>query len=116
MVRVVDAAAALDGYPGGVGLCREACARIDELLLAAHEAIVSCDCETGCPSCVHSPKCGSGNRPIDKEAARLVLEGLLAGDEQRLEVMKEKAEAAAGPDEGLEKSAPVLPSTVTVSL
>jgi DEAD/DEAH box helicase domain-containing protein len=67
-----------DGHPGGVGLCRQAFARIEELLTAAHRVINSCPCETGCPSCVHSPKCGSGNRPIDKAAAQQVLAGLLS--------------------------------------
>ncbi|MBU0682561.1 MAG: DEAD/DEAH box helicase [Proteobacteria bacterium] len=81
-----------DGYPGGIGLCREAFSRIDELLLAAHTAIVSCPCETGCPSCVHSPKCGSGNRPIDKEAARIVLEALLAGDVVRKAIHQDQEE------------------------
>ncbi len=71
-----------DGYPGGVGLCRRAFARLPELLAAALAAIASCPCEVGCPSCVHSPKCGSGNRPIDKEAARLLLAGLLAEGEE----------------------------------
>jgi DEAD/DEAH box helicase domain-containing protein len=99
-----------DGYPGGVGLCREAFARIDELLLAAHTAIVSCACETGCPSCVHSPKCGSGNRPIDKEAARLVLEELLAGDETRRAVVAESFGAAVvQPVPVAGAGAPVLP-------
>jgi DEAD/DEAH box helicase domain-containing protein len=40
-------------------------------------AVRDCPCETGCPSCVHSPKCGSGNRPIDKQACLAVLAGLL---------------------------------------
>ncbi len=65
-----------DGHPGGVGLCREAFAKIGELLRKTLSVITSCPCETGCPSCVHSPKCGSGNRPIDKEAARQLLLGL----------------------------------------
>lgn len=68
-----------DGYPGGVGLCAAALPRLEELLTRALAVIASCPCATGCPSCVHSPKCGSGNRPIDKEAARQVLVGLLAG-------------------------------------
>ncbi|MDA8163745.1 MAG: DEAD/DEAH box helicase [Desulfobacteraceae bacterium] len=68
-----------DGYPGGVGLCRQAFARIEDLLRTARRTIASCPCELGCPSCVHSPKCGSGNRPIDKAAALRVLDGLLTG-------------------------------------
>jgi DEAD/DEAH box helicase domain-containing protein len=66
-----------DGHPGGVGLCRQAFERIKELLVTAQRIIGSCPCEVGCPSCVHSPKCGSGNRPIDKAAALRVLAGLL---------------------------------------
>ncbi|MFC1512997.1 DEAD/DEAH box helicase [Thermodesulfobacteriota bacterium] len=65
-----------DGYPGGVGLCRQAFDELADLLAIALRSIESCPCETGCPSCVHSPKCGSGNRPIDKEAARQLLHGL----------------------------------------
>ncbi len=57
-----------DGHPGGIGLCSEAFSKIEELLKQTEETIETCDCENGCPSCVHSPKCGSGNRPIDKEA------------------------------------------------
>ncbi len=68
-----------DGHPGGVGLCREAFTKIGELLEKTLAVIQSCPCTTGCPSCVHSPKCGSGNRPIDKESARQLLLGLEAG-------------------------------------
>jgi len=66
-----------DGHPGGVGLCRQAFGHFGELLAAGLEAIKNCPCETGCPSCVHSPKCGSGNRPIDKEAALWLLSRLV---------------------------------------
>lgn len=67
-----------DGHAGGIGLCRQAYEHIDVLLKNAYQAIESCRCETGCPSCVHSPKCGSGNRPIDKLAAATLLEALLS--------------------------------------
>ncbi|MGD9949747.1 MAG: DEAD/DEAH box helicase [Desulfobulbus sp.] len=83
-----------DGHPGGVGLCREAFAKIGDLLKKTLSVITSCPCETGCPSCVHSPKCGSGNRPIDKEAARQLLLGLGAdkndGTFTRVEVKPEE--------------------------
>ena len=55
-----------DGVPGGAGLSSEAFERAEDLLGYTLKAIRSCACEAGCPSCVHSPKCGSGNRPIDK--------------------------------------------------
>ncbi len=66
-----------DGYTGGVGLCRKAFEKIEKLMRISLETINSCTCELGCPSCVHSPKCGSGNRPIDKESAKRILEGML---------------------------------------
>ncbi len=63
-----------DGIPGGAGLSRQAFKDPEELLERTLKTIKDCPCETGCPSCVHSPKCGSGNRPIDKEAAITILE------------------------------------------
>jgi len=67
-----------DGYAGGVGLAHEAFSQIEELLGRALQTISSCGCENGCPSCVHSPKCGSGNRPIDKPASIILLQKLMA--------------------------------------
>lgn len=66
-----------DGIPGGAGLCRQAFYRAKDLLDVTLKAIQTCPCETGCPSCVHSPKCGSGNRPIDKASAMFILKELL---------------------------------------
>ncbi|MBI4806884.1 MAG: DEAD/DEAH box helicase [Desulfovibrio sp.] len=68
-----------DGVPGGVGLTRQAYARAGELLERTLSVMTGCSCENGCPSCVHSPKCGSGNRPIDKVAAQFVAESILRG-------------------------------------
>jgi DEAD/DEAH box helicase domain-containing protein len=67
-----------DGHAGGLGLATSLFDRVETLLEATHERIRDCDCETGCPACVHSPKCGSGNRPIDKPAAERALRLLLA--------------------------------------
>ncbi|WP_442874860.1 DEAD/DEAH box helicase [Desulfovibrio sp. Fe33] len=69
-----------DGMPGGAGLTRQAFERADELIETTLKTIRDCPCELGCPSCVHSPKCGSGNRPIDKRAALFVLEAIRSGD------------------------------------
>ncbi len=68
-----------DGMPGGAGLTREAFAKAEELLSRTLAVVEGCPCELGCPSCVHSPKCGSGNRPIDKAAARYLLRQLHTG-------------------------------------
>ena len=66
-----------DGLPGGTGLCTQAFVNGNGLLDATLSAISECPCETGCPSCVHSPKCGSGNRPIDKAGAIFLLKTLI---------------------------------------
>ena len=83
-----------DGYPGGVGIARGGYEQIVGLLEATWRLISECGCESGCPSCVHSPKCGSGNKPLDKNAARLILELLLGW--KMLPEIKELAVAASG--------------------
>ena len=67
-----------DGVPGGAGLSRQAFKKATELLENTFKVIRACPCETGCPSCVHSPKCGSGNRPIDKASAIFLLDKLIS--------------------------------------
>ena len=69
-----------DGQPGGVGLAASMFDRVEVLLDATCDLISDCPCDDGCPACVHSPKCGSGNRPIDKAAAVMTLRLLLARD------------------------------------
>jgi len=62
-----------DGCPGGVGLSRKAYDLMEDLLSSVFEGIRDCDCEEGCPACIQSPKCGSGNQPLDKKAALWIL-------------------------------------------
>ncbi|MCP4669535.1 MAG: DUF1998 domain-containing protein, partial [Deltaproteobacteria bacterium] len=66
-----------DAYPGGVGLAARGFEILVELLEKTLDHVKGCECDEGCPSCIHSPKCGSGNKPLDKQAALLILEGLL---------------------------------------
>jgi DEAD/DEAH box helicase domain-containing protein len=66
-----------DGHAGGVGLSERGFEIIEELLRKTLGLIRDCDCLEGCPSCIHSPKCGSGNKPLDKAGAVRLLEGLL---------------------------------------
>jgi DEAD/DEAH box helicase domain-containing protein len=87
-----------DAVPGGLGLCRQAFEQADRFLHTTLETITSCGCDTGCPACVHSPKCGSGNRPIDKQAARQILELILSLSSGPATVrMPDPAAAEAGP-------------------
>ncbi|MDY6971838.1 MAG: DEAD/DEAH box helicase [Thermodesulfobacteriota bacterium] len=66
-----------DAYPGGVGLAQRGFEVVLDLLEKTMNIVKTCECEEGCPSCIHSPKCGSGNKPLDKQAALLILGGLL---------------------------------------
>ncbi|MBO0893104.1 MAG: DUF1998 domain-containing protein, partial [Acidimicrobiales bacterium] len=67
-----------DGYPGGAGIAELGFEAGVRHLRATLDAIAACPCESGCPSCVQSPKCGNLNEPLDKEGARSLLEVVLA--------------------------------------
>ena len=73
-----------DAYPGGVGISARAFELAGAHLQATREMVRGCRCKEGCPSCIHSPKCGSGNEPLNKQAALALLE-LLEEDLPRLE-------------------------------
>ncbi|WP_353357108.1 DEAD/DEAH box helicase [Intrasporangium sp. DVR] len=67
-----------DGHPGGAGFAERGFRRVREWLTATRDAIAGCECAGGCPSCIQSPKCGSGNDPLDKAAAIALLDLTLA--------------------------------------
>ncbi|SFN44857.1 DEAD/DEAH box helicase domain-containing protein [Pseudonocardia ammonioxydans] len=66
-----------DGHPGGAGLAERGHAVLARWLVATRAAVRDCECRTGCPSCVQSPKCGNGNNPLDKAGAVQVLDLVL---------------------------------------
>ncbi|MGH3739864.1 MAG: DEAD/DEAH box helicase [Micromonosporaceae bacterium] len=66
-----------DGHSGGAGFAERAYAAAVTWLAATRDAIAGCRCETGCPSCVQSPKCGNGNDPLSKAGAVTVLDVVL---------------------------------------
>jgi DEAD/DEAH box helicase domain-containing protein len=66
-----------DGYPGGAGIAERGFEVGAEHLRATLDAIRGCRCESGCPSCVQSPKCGNGNEPLDKHGAIRLLARIL---------------------------------------
>jgi DEAD/DEAH box helicase domain-containing protein len=68
-----------DGCHGGAGFAERGFQAAADWFRATRLAITGCDCDTGCPCCVQSPKCGSGNHPLSKAGAVALLDILLAG-------------------------------------
>jgi DEAD/DEAH box helicase domain-containing protein len=67
-----------DGAAGGAGFAERGHAALRRWLAATRGAISACECVSGCPSCVQSPKCGNGNEPLDKGGAVLLLDLVLS--------------------------------------
>jgi len=97
-----------DGVPGGAGLAVQGFEEIDRLMERTLELVENCPCEAGCPACIQSPKCGNGNKPLDKAAALLTLR--LIGGRLTLKSLgvEPAAESVIAPTRGAEdrRSAP----------
>ncbi|MEV8627116.1 DEAD/DEAH box helicase [Streptomyces sp. NPDC051079] len=94
-----------DGHPGGAGFAERAFHTARAWLTATREAIASCECDSGCPSCIQSPKCGNGNDPLHKRGAVRLLTELLreaAGPEAGAKVGAEPEAAHPATPEGRE--------------
>jgi DEAD/DEAH box helicase domain-containing protein len=65
-----------DGHPGGVGITRRGFDQFERLVGDAQRLIGECPCQSGCPSCVQSPKCGNLNEPLSKRGALELLRRL----------------------------------------
>lgn len=62
-----------DGTRGGAGFAAHGFADRERWTRLTAELVESCPCEAGCPRCIVSPKCGSGNEPLSKAGAIAVL-------------------------------------------
>lgn len=86
-----------DGHPGGAGFAERAFGTARQWLQATREAIASCECASGCPSCVQSPKCGNGNEPLHKRGALRLLTELLRAAPPEPGCSAHTAPSASGP-------------------
>src|SRR3954469_12129095 len=67
-----------DGHPGGIGITRRGYTAFETLVADAHRLVGECPCESGCPSCVQSPKCGNLNEPLAKAGSVALMARMLA--------------------------------------
>jgi DEAD/DEAH box helicase domain-containing protein len=67
-----------DGHAGGVGIAERGFEAFEGWVADTARMIEGCPCESGCPSCVQSPKCGNLNELLDKGGALTLLRRLLA--------------------------------------
>jgi DEAD/DEAH box helicase domain-containing protein len=67
-----------DGHPGGVGITERGFEQFEGWVADTARMISGCPCESGCPSCVQSPKCGNLNEWLDKRGALTFLSRLAA--------------------------------------
>ena len=85
-----------DAYPGGIGLAARTYEILPQVLGAVLARVERCGCEDGCPRCLHSPRCGAGNFPLDKQGTCLAL-GWLLGLEARSEAEAGREAPGAAP-------------------
>jgi DEAD/DEAH box helicase domain-containing protein len=75
-----------DGHPGGVGITKRGFDQLEGWVADTERLLAGCPCESGCPSCVQSPKCGNLNEFLDKAGALTLLRRMLdaeSGDRSR---------------------------------
>lgn len=58
-----------DGHEGGIGLAERLFEDLPAVLQQAARLLAGCPCETGCPYCCLSPRCGHDNQPMAKSKA-----------------------------------------------
>jgi DEAD/DEAH box helicase domain-containing protein len=66
-----------DGHAGGVGIAKRGFDQFEGWVADTERLLAGCPCESGCPSCVQSPKCGNLNEFLDKAGALILLRRML---------------------------------------
>lgn len=72
-----------DQHPGGIGVSVQVQPFFMELLTSALEVLQSCHCpgDVGCPHCIQSFACKEYNEVLHKEAAIMIIKGVLDAEE-----------------------------------
>jgi len=97
-----------DGHPGGADLSARGHAMVKGWLAAVAVMLKDCPCESGCPACIQSPKCGNGNKPLDKAGALELAHRLIA--------LLEKGGSVSQPGEFMPEAALPMAQAVAPSL
>lgn len=61
-----------DAFEGGMGISSRAFHDLSGLASTALDILERCPCETGCPACCLSARCGNDNQPMDKAGAAVL--------------------------------------------
>jgi DEAD/DEAH box helicase domain-containing protein len=69
-----------DGHAGGVGITKRGFDEFEGWVADTERLLAGCPCESGCPSCVQSPKCGNLNEFLDKGCALTLLRRMLESE------------------------------------
>ncbi|WCJ35804.1 ATP-dependent helicase HRQ1 [Euphorbia peplus] len=83
-----------DQHPGGTGLSVQVQTYFREILNSALELLTSCRCSgsTGCPSCAQSMVCHEYNEEIHKDAAIMIIKGVLDAEKSYFEKIHDSPE------------------------
>jgi DEAD/DEAH box helicase domain-containing protein len=96
-----------DGHAGGAALAEKGWDLVEEWLNNVEALLKDCPCEEGCPACIQSPKCGNGNKPLDKAGAAELVRRLKATVGKKEDVgSKERTSEAGGRGQEAEKETP----------
>ncbi|KAG8379347.1 hypothetical protein BUALT_Bualt07G0078900 [Buddleja alternifolia] len=84
-----------DPHPGGTGISAKVQPLFMELLTAALELLTSCHCsgDAGCPNCVQYLACHEYNEVLHKDAALMIIKGVIDTELSNLKKNSESPEA-----------------------
>lgn len=68
-----------DGYDGGIGLAERAAEDLESFVAMTRDLLARCPCDTGCPACCLSARCGNDNQPMDKLGAVVLAREISGG-------------------------------------